>query len=114
MIAAAVVCARRQTPKPLSLLQLAVIFDLMPPLGVNSPISVARMGLHAFTTSRKKSIDHVLIENAEISILQHVHLERLQFQAVLSGTYRSVSFPKSGSPVFGQTDVNSGIDISIS
>ena len=64
-------------------LHCAVMRVETPPRGVNSPITVADTGLRPFDDIAQKAIHHVLLEDAQIAVRQHVHLERLQFQTQL-------------------------------
>jgi hypothetical protein len=48
-------------------------------------------------------VDHVLVKNAQVPVSQEVFLQGLELEA-----------PKSGSPVLGQIEVNSGTVIVIS
>ena len=59
-------------------------------------------------------IRHVFVKNASVSELDHVVLSALSSRHNPSGTYVMRISPKSGRPVFGHREVNSGQRIAIS
>jgi hypothetical protein len=86
----------------------------MPPRGVKTPRTAIRRGSSARTRSSRTRLTTFSLK---------IPSERYAFTYVLrdfsstqrrSGTYVIVSVAKSGSPVLGQIDVNSGIVIVIS
>src|SRR6478672_11769053 len=68
-------------------------------------------GLHHIA---QEFVHYVLIEDAEVSIFEFVHLKRFQLETQFVRHIAKRQLAESGSPVFGQMEVNSGITISIS
>ena len=47
--------------------------------------------IRRFDDVRKKTVNHILLEDTQISIGQHIHLQRFQFQTTLSAACRSIA-----------------------
>ena len=93
---------------------MAVTIVLMPPRTEKSPTTVMPSRLARGDKIVEDLVGHRLVEDAAIAEPDDVVLQRFQLDAAIAGTYVMRISPKSGRPVFGQTEVNSGQLIAIS
>jgi len=85
----------------------------MPPRGVKSPTTVIRFGwqLHEVV---EDLVRRRFVEHAALAIAEDVQLQRFQLDTEFVGDVVDTDFTKSGWPVIGQSDVNSGAEMAIS
>ena len=86
----------------------------MPPRGVNTPRTAIRRGWSAATRSSRTRFTTFSLKIPSERYAFTYSLSDFSSTQSRSGTYVIVSVAKSGSPVFGQIDVNSGIVITTS
>ena len=81
----------------------------MPPRGAKTPWTVILRGRTAATRSSRTRFTTFSLKIPSARKAFTYSLSDLSSTQSRSGTYVTVIFAKSGSPVFGQMDVNSGI-----
>ena len=80
----------------------------MPPRTLKSAVRRMKRGDDDGNQVRQNPIGHRLMKGALVPVGPDIELQGLEFDAQPAGTYSRVSSAKSGCPVLGHRQVNSG------